>query len=66
MRAAEFLTTLIKLVEKGELDTGEIEKAVAATGTMLSPLQQELEVAKHDAGIESVYNEEENSSEPRN
>lgn len=58
MRAAEFLKTLIDLVDKGELSGDNDEKATDNTGDFMPPLQQELELLKKQAGVDSEYDQE--------
>jgi hypothetical protein len=66
MRAADFLKTLIDLVDKGELPLGDDnKKASDETGDFIPPLQQEIELLKKQAGVESEYDEDTND-EPRN
>ena len=66
MRAADFLKTLIDLVDKGELPLGDDdEKASDETGDFIPPLQQEIELLKKQAGVESEYDED-TTDKPRN
>ena len=56
MRAADFLKTLIDLVDKGELPLdNDDEKTSDETGDFIPPLQQEIELLKKQAGVESEF-----------
>ncbi len=60
MRAAEFLKTLIDLVDKGELSTNDNdEKSTDDTGNFMPPLQQELELLKKQNNVDSEFDEDE-------
>jgi hypothetical protein len=59
MRAAEFLKTLIDLVDKGELDMGKEQSETDNTGNFIPPLQQEIELMKKTAGVTSEFDQEE-------
>ena len=59
MRAADFLKTLIDLVDKGELPLGDSDDTVSDnTGDFIPPLQQEIELLKKQAGVHSEYDED--------
>ena len=59
MRAADFLKTLIDLVDRGELPLGDDdEKTSDETDTFIPPLQQEIELLKKQAGVSSEFDEE--------
>ena len=59
MRAADFLKTLIDLVDKGELPLDDSDDtATDNTGDFIPPLQQEIELLKKQAGVQSEYDED--------
>jgi hypothetical protein len=59
MRAADFLKTLIDLVDKGELPLDKDDDITSDnTGDFIPPLQQEIELLKKQAGVHSEYDDE--------
>jgi len=57
MKAAEILRKLADLVDT--IDTDQIDAQSDETGTMVPPLQQQIELQKKEVGVDNVYDEQE-------
>ena len=64
LRASEFLrklSDLIVCIEKSQDESPEIKGAEDAQAPFVPPLQQNIELLKKAAGVESIYSEKDES-----